>query len=458
MFATQDLGRFVADFPAGALPEPTRAMASLLLLDLLAATGAGLQAPLAVAARRAAADLGAPGPATVWMTGLKLDIASAAMANAAAASALDIDDGHRGAAGHPGAGVIPAALAVGEANGNSDEEILEAIVLGYDVALRVATARPVETITTYASGLWVGFGVAAAAGRLLKLDGTTIAHALGIVGAEGPIALANGTTKFQGSTVKEMIPAAVTAGLVAAYRARHGATGPLDLLDREALYRRDILLGDLGGHWWIEGCYLKPYAACRYMHAAIDALLVLRKPERPVTSLRIETFARGLRLSNSRHPASLEAGQYSYPFSCALAALRGEAALQPVDPASLSDPEVLKLAARIELVAHDDFTPLFPAGTPCRVILDQGDGPEVMTVLSPRGDVANPMRRDEVITKFRRITRATLCEAAQDRILVALDGLLEQGFAPVLRALALADPETLTAPEALAAPEQVSET
>lgn len=440
MYATQEFGRFVADFPAGGLPQSAREMASLLLLDLMAATGAGRDAALSVAARGAAADLGARGPATVWMTGLKLDIASAAMVNAAAASALDIDDGHRGAAGHPGAGVIPAALAVGEANGNTDEEILEAIVLGYDVALRVGTARPVPTITTYASGLWVGFGVAAAAGRLLKLDADEIANAFGIVATEGPIAFASGSTKYQGTTVKEMIPAAVTAGLIAAYRARHGGTGPLDILDKEAVYARAVLTGGLGESWWIEGCYIKPYAACRYMHAAIDALLVLRDPAKPVKALRIETFARGLRLSNSRQPVSLEAGQYSYPFSCALAALRGEAALQPVQPEALLDQDVLELAARVELVPHDDFAESFPAGTPCRVILDQGNGPEVMTVLSPRGDVANPMSRDEVSTKFRRITRKTLSEAEQETILSALDGVLEQGFRPLFAALSVSQP------------------
>lgn len=440
MTAIQVFSRFIADFPAGSMPQSARDMASLLLLDLMAATGAGLGSPLTLAARHAAADLGATGRATVWMTGLRLDIASAAMANSAAASALDIDDGHRGAAGHPGAGVIPAALAVGEALGCTDEEILEAIILGYDVALRVATARPVPTIRTYSSGLWVGFGVAAAAARLLKLSAAQTAEALGIVSVEGPIAFASGVSRFQGTTVKEMIPAAVTAGLVAAFRARHDGTGPLDLLDDEAAYNQKILLGDLGQSWWIEGCYLKPYAACRYMHAAIDALLQLRRPEAEVRTLRIETFPRALRLSNSRTPASLEAGQYSFPFSCALAALRGEAALQPVLPESLADAGVLALAAKVELVAHDDFAESFPAGTPCRVILDQGDGPEVLTILSPRGDVANPMTREEVTTKFRRITRATLSETDQTRIVAALDGVLTTGFAPLFSALHIAQP------------------
>lgn len=435
MLAAQVFGQFVADFPAGGLPKSARDMASLLVLDLIAATGAGLNAPLSVAARNAAGDLGAPGKATVWMTDLRLDIASAAMANAAAASALDIDDGHRGAAGHPGAGIIPAALAVGEAMGNTDEEILEAIVLGYEVALRVATARPVHTIKTYSSGLWVGFGVVAAAGRLLRLSAGQIAEGLGIVSAEGPIAVASGGTRFQGTTVKEMIPAAVSAGLVAAFRARHGATGPLDLLDREEVYTRDILLGGLGESLWIEGCYLKPYAACRYMHAAIDAILEMRDPSKPLKSLRVETFARALKLSNVRKPASLEAGQYSFPFSCSLAALRGEAALQPVAEASLRDAEVLDLAARMELAAHDDFAESFPAGTPCRVILDQGNGPEVRTVSHPRGDVANPMTRAEVITKFRRITATNLTTRQQDSLLAALDGVLDAGFAPLFAAL-----------------------
>ena len=435
MHVTEILGQFVATRPAGCLPDSARQMVSLLVLDLMAATGAGLHSPLARAARLAARDLGAPGPVQVWMTDLRLDIASAAMANAAAASALDIDDGHRGAAGHPGAGVIPAALAVGQAIGASDSSITEAIAIGYDIALRVATSRPVSTIQTYSSGLWVGFGVAAAAARLLGLDAAQTAHALAIVAAEGPVSYANGMSRTQGTTVKEMIPAAVTAGLVAAFRARHGATGPLDLLDHQHLHRRDVMLDDLGGRWWIEDCYIKPYAACRYMHAAIDAILQLRVPGAPIVSLRIETFARGLKLSNDRAPASLEAGQYSYPFSCALAALRGEIALQPVMPEALHDTDVRELAARIELVSHPEFDDLFPASTPCRVIIDQGLGPVAMSVLRPRGDVGNPLSRAEVVTKFDRITRFNLDDARRARLLAALDGLDEQGFAPLFAAL-----------------------
>ena len=436
MYALEHLAEFVATHPKGVLPESTRQMASLLVADMVAATAAGLPSELAQAARAAAADIYGPGVSRVWLTGQSLSVAGAAMANAAAASALDIDDGHRGAAGHPGAGVIPAVLAVAQATGADDADILDALALGYDVALRVGTSRPTGSFPTYSSGLWVNYGVAAAAGRLLALNAGQIANAMAIAGAEGPISFPTGSSRFQGSTVKEVIPPAVVAGLTGAYRARAGATGPLDLLDKPDHFSPEVLTGGLGQSWWIEGCYLKPYASCRYMHAAIDAILALRQPGRPVRSLRIETFPQGLKLSNARRPATLEAGQYSFPFSCALAAIHGAEALQPVDPGRLTEAAVLELSDRIELLAHDDFADSFPKGTPCRVMLDQGDGVQSLTIEHPLGDVANPMSRAQVMQKLRRIGAASLNAEWQDRIIAALDRLLQDGFAPVLDALA----------------------
>jgi 2-methylcitrate dehydratase PrpD len=436
MHAIEELAGFVAGHREGTLPQEARETAALLVTDLIAATAAGLNSTLAASARSAAAELYGSGAAQVWLTGHSLSIAGAAMANAAAASALDIDDGHRGAAGHAGAGVVPAALAVGQAIGASDERILDAIVLGYDIALRVATSRPTATIETYSSGRWVGYGAAAAAGCLLGLDANQMAHALAIAGAEGPINFPTGASMFQGSTVKEAIPPAVVAGLTGTFRARAGATGPLDLLDNDARFTRTVLTGGLGETWWLQQCYLKPYACCRYMHAAVDAILALRQPGKPILSLRVETFPQGLRLSNARAPKTLEGGQYSFYFSCALAALHGAEALQPVGPARLADAEVLELASRIELAAHQDFAASFPVGTPCRVILDQGEGPQSLTVPHPLGDVANPMSRAQVTEKFRRIAAGSMGPDRQDNVLAALDGLLDQGFGPLFAALA----------------------
>ncbi|CAN7248121.1 MmgE/PrpD family protein [Mesorhizobium caraganae] len=435
MRAISELADFVSSYRACALPAATRQTISLLILDLIGAAAAGLRSPLADAARKSALDAYGEGPISIWLTDQHSSVVGAAMANSAAASALDIDDGHRSAGGHAGAGVIPAALAVAQAVGASDSETVVAIALGYEIALRVASSRPVETIDTYASGRWVGYGVAAAASRLLGLSATEAAHALAIAGSEGPIVFLTPTSKFEGSTIKEGIPAALVAGITAAYRARAAATGPLDLLDDNDRFTRHVLTDNLGSSWEVQKCYLKPYACCRYIHAAIDAILAMRRDGQEIRKLRIETFPQAMRLANERAPSTLEGGQYSFYFSCAVAALYGREGLQPVHLERLTDARVLDLAARIELQPSPDFASAFPVGTPARVVMDQGNGPEEMTVLHPLGDVANPLSTNQITEKFKNIAGKSVHPLWQDEILLAIRNLETAGFLPLLTAL-----------------------
>lgn len=435
MHMINKLGAFAAAWPVGQLPADVKDHIRLLVLDLMAATGAGFSSGLAKAARYAALSAYAGDSSSIWFSGQNSSVAGAAQANSAAASALDIDDGHRGAAGHAGAGVIPATLAVAEAEGSTDNEVYDAIAIGYDIALRIAASRPPSTIESYNSGRWVGFGAAAATGRLLKLDPQAMAHALAIIAAESPAGFPTGISREQGTTVKEMIPPAVVAGITAAYRAAAGATGPRDVLNNPEKYDPDILGAELGRQWWLMQCYLKPYACCRYMHAAIDAILQLRKAEMPIVSLKIETFPQALRLSNERAPSTLEGGQYSFYFSCALAALKGETALQPVNPLQLSEPDVLELASQIELTAAEDFASSFPVTTPARIRLDQGRGMETVTIFHPRGDVANPLSYRDIVRKFQNITAEKMPLNDQKLLLHVFTDLSQTGFAPLISAL-----------------------
>jgi 2-methylcitrate dehydratase PrpD len=433
--AIPELAEFVSHFKDQDLPTATRDAISRHVLDLISATAAGLHSPLAKAARKSALAAYGDGPCSIWLTAESSSVVGAAMANSASASALDIDDGHRGSGGHPGAGVIPAALAVGQAVGSSDAEIMSAIALGYEVGLRIAASRPVETVELYATGRWVNYGAAVAAARLLKLSAAEVAHAIGIAGLEGPVIYLTANTQFEGSSVKEGIPPAVVAGITAAYRARSGATGPLDLLDDQRRFIRPLLTGKLGETWEVQRCYLKPYACCRYMHAAVDAIVELREQGLPIQALKIETFPQALRLANERAPTSLEGGQYSFYFSCAIAALHGPEALQPVKIGRLADKEVLELAARIELEASPEFVGAFPVGTPARVVIDQGSGAKEKTVLHPLGDVANPLSGQQVTDKFRNLAAGVIDERWQKDVLTAVDELGTAGFEPFFRAL-----------------------
>lgn len=433
-FRAWELGQFSAT--VGFAPSEVRKRAALLVLDILASVIGALQGRMAPSALDASRALFPGRAGSVWFRGQRLSTVGATFANASAASALDMDDGHRGAAGHAGAAVVPAALAVAEATGARGDETLDAIALGYDVSLRIAASRRVEHLTHYNSGTWGAYGSAVAAGRLMGLDAREMTEAIAIAGAEAPVMLPTGMSRRMGSMVKEGLAWSAVSGLAAAERARAGGTGPEDLLDSAVIYDHAMMCGDLGRRWEVMSTYLKPYACCRYIHAPIDAIAALRVPGKPIRSLVVETFPAGLTLQNQIAPHSLEAAQYSYPFCCALAALRGIDALRPMNPDIIRDAEVLKLSAQVELRAAEDFENAFPARTPGRVTLDQGDGPRSMTVEYPRGDVANPMSVAQVADKFRVLAGGQITESRAEAVVAAALALEDRGLAPLCAVLA----------------------
>ena len=138
------------------IPDPVLDQAAWCVLDLLGAAMAGVGQPSARSARNFARAFFPAGPAGVWFTPECLAPSGAAFCNAAAGSALDLDDGHRAAGGHPGAALIPTALAVAQSLKSSGREMLAALVIGYEVAVRAAAGRNPATMDTFSTGRWCG--------------------------------------------------------------------------------------------------------------------------------------------------------------------------------------------------------------------------------------------------------------------------------------------------------------
>jgi 2-methylcitrate dehydratase PrpD len=437
----EQLAEFVTATKPSALPPDVLDRAALSVLDTLAASVAGVATENAATMALAAGRLFGAGTSPVWFTGNRLSPGGAIIANCAAASALDIDDGHRGAAGHPGAAIIPAVLTVAGRHSWDGHRLLTAIVLGYDVALRVAEARNHTPDISFASGRWCGFGVATALGWLYGLDRTAIAHALAIAGAEAPQSLPQGASRNMG-TVKGSSPWAASAATMAVERAQAGATGPLDLLDVAPGYDRGKITDDLGGRWRISETYLKPYGACRYIHPAIDAVLAMGcGRDRNAASLdevTVEIFPEAGKITNDRAPRTLEAAQFSIPFCVALAALRGRAALRPLRSASLADAEVLAVAQRVVLHFSQEFAGQFPARTPARVRVRRGTSEETVTVLCPHGDVGNPLNRSDIEAKLIDLACGILPSEHLEALVHATNGLVTGSAQPLLCLLASA--------------------
>ncbi|ASY73836.1 Immune-responsive protein 1 (plasmid) [Sinorhizobium fredii CCBAU 83666] len=421
MHRTVELATFVSSVTD--IPSPVRHAAKRVLLDTIGAAIAGAATAAGAAASTGATVSWGEGPGRVWFSDARLRPAAAAFVNSAYASMLDLDDGHRAAAGHPGAAIVPAALTIAEIEGATPDRMLAAIALGYEVALRISAARDINSIRTTDTGRWCGYGVVAAAGWLKRLPAKIIAEAMAIAGHTASSQSATGWTKL-GHAVKEGIAFATANALMAVDLALAGYTGPLDLLDDPERYDQNRLVANLGCGWEIEKGYFKIYSACRWAHAPIDGALALQakhaiKPEE-IEEIEIGLFARALTLLNKSEPESIEVAQYSIPFSVALALVHGSNALLPVTAEFLKDTRVTSLARRVKLVHRRDLDPSFPAMTPATVRMGFAGRYDQLDISAPKGEPTNALSDQELHNKFTWIARGRMAASGAERLKAAI--------------------------------------
>ncbi len=428
------LADFIQDVQADNLPASAIIAAKRCLLDLSGAAIAGYDAVSTKALRNLARKRHAPGTAALWFDGPEKDglcAAGAALANSAAASALDLDDGHRAAAGHPGAAIIPAALAAAQETGANGPELLAAITLGYEVGIRVSAARDLHRQDTLSTGRWSAYGAVAAAGRLRKTIPGRLAQALSVAGVLSPGLSAAGYSRVMGNSAKEGIPWATYTGLTALDLAESGFTGPLDILDHPDYYDSKKIAEGLGERFLIESVYFKPYGCCRWIHAALDSLRGIQEthgiPGDQILEIKVETFGRALTLNNHPAPESIESAQYSIPFCLALAAIHGGEALLPFRPDSLADERVIALAKKVSLRMDPMLDRTFPAASPARVTVKTASGAFQTDQRHPLGDPANPMDDAALRVKFRRLSENRLSPDDQDALIHTVTTLETEG-------------------------------
>ncbi|WP_051055407.1 MmgE/PrpD family protein [Rhodococcus opacus] len=405
--------------------EPARQAAFRAVLDLLGAAAAGIGDPGPTAVRNTVRNTMAAGSVPIWFSGASSSVIGAAWANSAAASALDLDDGHRMARGHPGAAVIPTAFAIATETNAALEDIISAIVIGYEVGVTIGAAR-----TTYGNtGTWSSYAVVATAAALRGTSHDVMAHALAIAGESAPNQLflsapAPRIPDPEGSAVKEGIPWSVVTGLVALELAEAGHTGPRNILDSVRHYSfPDELTLEASQH--ICNTYFKLYACCRHVHAPLDALLQILEQHDitagDIDAIEVETTSGALRITNKVCPTNLIDVQYSIPYCLALAATAGAQALLPLTDEALRQDGVTALARKVKLSLNPAFDARFPAETLARVTIIVGDQRLTSEVVTPRGEATNPLSWAELEAKFEAATRMVATEAQQRLVLGAMD-------------------------------------
>ena len=437
METVRRLAEFVVAARAVALSAEDRQHAARSILDLVAAAAGGIGAPGPRAVRSAALASFGAGDFPVWFTGRRCSLIGSVWCNSAAAAALDLDDGHRLARGHPGAAVIPAAFAMAQQMGASTEMLLQAIVVGYEVGVAVGAARRFYANT----GMWSGYGVVAALGVLRATPPEQLAHGFAIAGVSAPNQLHAGAgpayPAMEGSDVKEGIPWSSVTAVQALLLAEAGHTGPLGLLDAEAnIASRDIVAG-LGTRRHIARSYFKFHACCRHVHAPVDALLGLMRRHglgaNDIDAVEVATYSGALRIANRPDPTGTTEIQFSIPYCLGLAALDGAAALLPLAADALGRPEVTAFARKVSLRLDPELDSRFPAETLAVVSLAAGGQRFVSPVTAPRGEASDPPSWEALEEKLVTATRFVATPTQQAALLSAVHRLRDGDHADLIR-------------------------
>lgn len=413
-------------------PEDVGAQVKARVLDTLAAITAGYrQEGVDVTRSYATTHLGGAETRRATLldgSGERISVEGAALANGVAANALDVDDGHREVKGHPAAVVVPPAFAAAEAVDASVGEFLDAVFVGYELAVRAGLAiHAVDDVYT-GTGSWGALGAAAATARLHGFSAEQTAHALGVAEYHAPRTPIMRGVEQPGMT-KDGIGWGGYVGVVAAQLAESGFTGSGTVFDEPSVS------DTLGDTYHVTRGYLKPYPCCRWAQPGVEAVLELRArhdvdPE-CVESVRVATFEEATHL-RTRRPSTPEEAQYSYPYPVAAALARGRFTQAEHAASARTDAAVLGLADRVEFVVDDELDGRFPEECLARVDVETAVETYRSDVTRGRGARDAPLSRDERLQKARRLVSPTLPENAVGRLAETLEGESE----PVTRLLA----------------------
>src|ERR1044071_6791638 len=316
---------------------------------------------------------GPGGSSRVLGRGSVVQAPAAALANGAMAHAFELDSLTRpGAGAHPGATVLPPALAVAQQPGltASGRDLIAAFVAGNEVMIRIgrATGHTNEARGFHAPGTTGPFGAAVACGHLLGLDPDKMANAIGLAGS-----LAGGLLEFargDGGMVKRLhLGRASEAGVLAASLAAAGFTGPRTVLEGEFGFLRVFctefdashLTRNLGRDYVTSSTVLKRYPVHATAHAAVRAVRDLQA-EHGFAGGDVENVTvTGNRRMVERHaiaePADLMLAQYSIPFCVALALHREARDPESYDESALADPKIRALCRQGQVVPADGGGP-----------------------------------------------------------------------------------------------------
>lgn len=416
---TPALTRFIASARTLPIPDPIRDKTRLHILDTVASTVACRDLEAAQVARRLGKANGS-GKFRAMGTRGRFAMVDAATIGAMTGNAAEINDFIPSAFVQPGPALLATGLTVAQQTGSSGEELLRAMLVGYEMSARIPKALGLEGMTEAGiSSHAVGplFGCAATAAVLMKLDAAQIGHMLALAAQ-----LANGSMQWLldvEHTEKTLVFCGIPArnGLTAALMAATGWTATRDAHDVEGGWmrsapftrgdwtgRRRAMVADLGERWEIDKAAFKRYPVGGPTQPGVAGVLQLRPriAGRAVKAMTIAMPGRAAVFDSAQMPA------LNLRYTAALVLIDGKLDFHDVQSRErfLNDARVRALMERIRVV-HDpaqEVAPPAPREESARITIDLEDGERLETFVPyVLGYPSHPMGRADVEEKVREL-------------------------------------------------------
>ena len=421
---------FVTSLDFSDLNRETVSVTKKCIFDWLGCVLGGASTQAAGIIQGVVDEMGGREQATILGNFSRTSILHAAMVNAYNCHILEMDDVHKKSIVHPAAPVISSAFAMGEYLGSTGREIIEAIVAGYDVMIRVGEAViPSHYTIWHSTGTCGNFGAAAATAKLLKLDEMQTLYSLGNAGTQAAglweFAVDNAMTKYL------HCGKAAYNGMLASLMAKRGFDGPTRILEGDRGFFRayssesgfEKSFEDIGKKFKIDETVYKPYASCRHTHGPINGILELRSRYgfswEDVESVTVETYGTVLKLAGNTDYSTPPAARFSIKYCLASALVFGKVGVDQFSENVLDDSRIAGIIPRIKIEVTAEMESMHPEKWPSRIAVRTKNGDTRSIFIEyPRGDPENTMTDEEIKEKYLALSTLKISE---EKALTLLD-------------------------------------
>ncbi len=398
------------------------------------------------------------GGATVLATGEQMAPEWAALANGTFAHSLDYDNHHAKGVIHAGSSVVSSALAAGEENGSSGKDLITAVVIGYEIACRLAMAlgpHSSHEMGFHPTGTCATFSSSAIIGRLRGSSPDVIRNAMGLNGSQAAGSMQyvlNGAWNKRAHT-----GLAGHAGFIAATLADSGFIGAAEVFEGTQGFLQGYALRPqpaeatrtLGSSYETLEVAIKPFSLCRYTHQTLDLLIGLANEREidthDVSEIIIDMPTYGVQLCGSpidqkRNPTSAVDAQFSGPYAAALALTEKRAGMDVFTDVLEGgmDDEFRRLMSVTDVRQADDLDEIHPEFWPGRVTLTVGDETIERYSKHMLGEKERPMAMSAVHAKLAELT-PNHDDATRDAVAAVIDDLENCSVADLVAPLRRAD-------------------